>query len=224
MQQLSDFDGKILEGMVGTGRLLVPMLEAGLNIEGIDSSPDMLAACKKNCISRGLNPTLYQGEIENLDIPSKFSAIIVTLGSFMLLGNRASALAALAAFARHLDTDGRIFIDLALPIDSFKVEGVVRQYEPIQCPDSSVIMMQTSSKVDWIDQVEHTFIRYEKWRDGKLIDTELQHLQLHWFGIEEFMLCLQRCGFTDITLCANYQSGIKPSSYRDQLCFSAALA
>ena len=38
--------------MVGTGRLLIPLLEAGLNVEGIDASPDMLAMCKRNCIKQ----------------------------------------------------------------------------------------------------------------------------------------------------------------------------
>lgn len=43
IQHLSEIDGRILEGMVGTERLLIPLLEAGLNVEGIDTSPDMLA-------------------------------------------------------------------------------------------------------------------------------------------------------------------------------------
>ncbi|MBW4426801.1 MAG: class I SAM-dependent methyltransferase [Nostoc desertorum CM1-VF14] len=66
--------GRILEAMVGTGRLLIPLLEAGINVEGIDTSPDMLAACRKHCTDRNLNPVLHQGCVENLDIPGKFSA------------------------------------------------------------------------------------------------------------------------------------------------------
>lgn len=224
IQHLSKIGGRILEGMVGTGRLLIPLLEAGLNVEGIDASPDMLSACQRNCAARGLNPVLYEGSIENLNVPGKFSAIVVTFGSFMLLGDRAAAIAALQAFSRHLEPNGHIFIDLELPVSSFKAENLVQQRKPIQCPDNSVIVMQTSSWLDWMEQVEHTNIRYEKWKDGKIIDTELQHLPLHWFGREEFAMCLQQYGYTNITLCANYKDGLAPSSYRDQLCFSATLA
>jgi SAM-dependent methyltransferase len=224
IQHLSKIGGRILEGMVGSGRLLIPLLEAGLNVEGIDTSPDMLAACKRNCVARGLSPILYEGSIESLNVPGKFSAIVVTLGSFMLLGKRTAALSTLQAFARHLEPKGRIFIDLALPIDSFKTENTVNQREPIECSDNSVIVMQTSSWINWLEQVEHTLIRYEKWKDGKLIDTELQHLPLHWFGREEFMMCLRECGYTNITVCANYTDRLEPSSYHDQLCFSATLA
>ncbi len=142
----------------------------------------------------------------------------------MLLGNRADAIAALKAFAKHLEPNGRIFVDLGLPIDAFKTENIVKHRELVNCLDGSVILMQTSSQVDWIKQVENTLIRYEKWKQGKLIDTELQHLPLHWFGREEFIMCLRENGYTNITLCANHIDGLEPNSYSDQLCFSATLA
>ncbi len=224
INHLSKIGGRILEAMVGTGRLLIPLLEAGLNVEGIDTSPDMLAACRQNCHEKGLNPVLYQSSIENLDVPGKYSAIVVSFGSFMLLGNRTAAISTLRAFAKHLQPNGRIFIDLGLPIGSFKTENTVQQGKALECLDDSVIVIQTSSRIDWLEQIEHTLIRYEKWKDGKLIETELQHLPLHWFGREEFMMCLRENGYTNITLCANYKDGLEPNSYSDQLCFSATLA
>lgn len=223
IRQLCQTDGRILEAMVGTGRLLIPLLEAGLNVEGIDRSPQMLALCRENCTSRNLHPTLHQGSIENLNIPGKFHAIIVTFGSFMLLANRSAAIKALRSFAQHLEPNGRVFIDLELPIASFKTENLVKQRE-IHCPDGSLILMQSSSRIDWLAQVEHNYYRYEKWKDGKLINTELEYYPFHWFGCEEFMMCLRENGYTNIELCANYTEGLEPTSYSDQLCFCATLA
>lgn len=224
IKHLSQIGGRILEAMVGTGRLLIPLLEAGLNVEGIDSSDDMLAVCRNNCTSRGLNPVLYQGSVENLNLPSKFSAIVVSFGSFMLLEKRSAAVAALQAFARHLEPQGKIFIDLELPVEDFKTENIVKQLSPIECPDGSVIIMQFSSRIDWLNQLNMSMIRYEKWKDGQLIATELQNFPLHWFGRDEFFLCLKENGYKDITLCANYTDGIQPSSHKDTLCFTASLA
>ncbi|MEH2243187.1 hypothetical protein [Nostoc sp.] len=34
IRHLSSIGGRILEAMVGTGRLLIPLLEAGINVEG----------------------------------------------------------------------------------------------------------------------------------------------------------------------------------------------
>lgn len=156
VRHLSETGGRILEAMVGTGRLLIPLLQAGLNVEGIDTSPDMLAACRQNCIARGLNPVLYEGSIENLNVSGQFSAIVVTLGSFMLLGSRTAAISALQACTKRLEPNGKLFVDLELPIGSFKDENIVKQREPIQCVDGSVMVMQTSSWIDWMEQIEHT--------------------------------------------------------------------
>lgn len=224
IRHLSSIGGRILEAMVGTGRLLIPLLEAGINVEGIDSSPDMLAVCRKHCTGRNLNPVLYQGCVANLDIPGKYSAIAVSFGSFMLLEKRTAAVAALQAFARHLEPQGRIFIDLELPIEDFKTENIVKQRLPIDCPDGSTILLQSTSRIDWLNQLNTTVIRYEKWKEGKLVATELQNLSLHWFGRDEFIMCLRESGYKDITISANYTDGLEPSSYKDILCFSAVLA
>lgn len=223
IRHLSKIGGRILEAAVGTGRLLVPLLEAGFNVEGLDNSEEMLAYCRRHCAERHLNPVLYYGDMTTLDLPGKFSAIIVTWGSFMLLETRARAIAALRAFAKHLEPNGRIFIDLEIPVEDFKSEGQVRQLNPIECKDKSMIMMQITSHVDMLEQLNVSFLRYEKWKDGKLEATELQRFPLHWFGRDEFMMCLRENGYKDITVCANYQDDLKLSHYKDEMCFSATL-
>jgi SAM-dependent methyltransferase len=220
---LSQIGGKILEAMVGSGRLLIPLLQAGLQVEGIDSSPDMLAACRKNCADRGLSPVLHEGAIDSLALPHRYSAIVVSFGSFLLLETRSQAVAALQTFARHLEPKGHLFVDLFLPIEDFKTAQTVQQSLPIACPDGAVILMQTSAQIDWLNQLVIKLIRYEKWQDGKLVASELQRLPLHWFGKDEFVACLQANGYTNIHLCANYIDTTEPTSPQDTLCFAAQL-
>ncbi|MEH2331464.1 hypothetical protein [Nostoc sp.] len=107
----------------------------------------------------------------------------------MLLEKRTAAVSALQAFARHLEPQGRIFIDLELPIEDFKIENIVKQQSLIDCPDGSTILLQFTSSIDWLNQLNTTVIRYEKWKDGKLVATELQNLPLHWFGVKN-LLCV----------------------------------
>ena len=42
MDRLESCKGPILEPATGTGRILIPLLEKGLNVDGFDSSKDML--------------------------------------------------------------------------------------------------------------------------------------------------------------------------------------
>ncbi len=79
--RLSSCNGRILEAAVGSGRLLIPLLEAGLPVDGVDDSEDMLAACRSRCAQRGLHPRLYQARLQDLSLPDKYEAIIVPAGS-----------------------------------------------------------------------------------------------------------------------------------------------
>ena len=52
---LATISGRILEPATGTGRILIPLLEAGHEVDGVDSSPEMLAVCRRHCQDRGLD-------------------------------------------------------------------------------------------------------------------------------------------------------------------------
>ena len=45
--------GRLLEVGCGTGRLLLPLLEAGHEVDGLDASPEMLAQCRSKLEERG---------------------------------------------------------------------------------------------------------------------------------------------------------------------------
>src|SRR6187402_444599 len=53
----------------GAGRLLLPYLRAGLDVDGCDISPDMLAYCREKAMREGLAPRLYQQAMHELDLP-----------------------------------------------------------------------------------------------------------------------------------------------------------
>ncbi|YAF97367.1 MAG: hypothetical protein AB3A66_06810 [Nodularia sp. CChRGM 3473] len=113
---------------------------------------------------------------------------------------------------------------MEIPIEDFKTENIVQQRSPITCPDGSTILLQSTSQIDWLNQLNESVIRYEKWKDGQLIATELQYFPLHWFGRDEFIMCLQDNGYKEINLCANYTDSLHPNSHQDTLCFSATRA
>ncbi len=46
---LASIEGVVLEIACSTGRVLVPLLEAGYRMEGLDHSPEVLEICQYNC-------------------------------------------------------------------------------------------------------------------------------------------------------------------------------
>ena len=66
-----------LDVACGTGRLLIPWLKAGLDVEGVDISDDMLALCRERGEREGLSPTLYAQSMHELDLPRRYRTIVV---------------------------------------------------------------------------------------------------------------------------------------------------
>ena len=50
----------------GTGRLLLDYLDDGIEIDGVDVSPEMLEICRQKAQKIGLHPALYQQHLEAL--------------------------------------------------------------------------------------------------------------------------------------------------------------
>ena len=69
-RRLEQRPGVSLEVGCGTGRVLLPFLAAGFPIEGVDSSSELLASCRRKACGMGLEPVLYQQYIQELVLPN----------------------------------------------------------------------------------------------------------------------------------------------------------
>jgi SAM-dependent methyltransferase len=222
LSQLGDAGCRSLEVATGTGRLLIPLLEAGFEVDGVDNSVQMLDLCRRSCEARGLTPDLYEADIRSMSLPRVYEAIIVSFGSFMLLEDRTDAVGALENFARHLSPGGRLFIDLELPSLEDLRNGERRHVQTVQCPDGSRITVEEAVTCDLLEQVNSSLLHYERVRDGRVVETELQRLPVRWYGRHEFTSLLRETGFTGVELCADYQEGTQPTRESTHLCFSAS--
>jgi ubiquinone/menaquinone biosynthesis C-methylase UbiE len=60
----------------GTGRIVLDYLAQGIDVDGVDNSPEMLAVCRAKAQKLGLSPVLYQQRIEQLDLPRCYGTIL----------------------------------------------------------------------------------------------------------------------------------------------------
>lgn len=115
MQYIAEADGPALELACGTGRLLVPYLEAGRDVEGLDSSSEMLAICRRKAENVGRSPTLHCASMENFVIDKKYGLIFCPVASLTLLASPGALEAALANMRHHLTDGGKIAINMDRP-------------------------------------------------------------------------------------------------------------
>lgn len=204
IQRLKTIDGPILEAAVGSGRALIPFLEAGLDVRGFDRSPEMLAQCRQRCAERGLKADLRQATFEDFAYDERFGAIVVQVGTFTLIDRFEAAMAALGRFHAHLRPGGLLMVDIGSLAELTPRDGVRRWDAP-----SGDYLTMTVERVetDWVRQVFTYHLRYERWRGGKLIDTELDVMAQRAWGVEEMRLALAAAGFGDVIVSGEYARG-----------------
>ncbi|MBS4210319.1 class I SAM-dependent methyltransferase [Bacillus sp. FJAT-50079] len=211
--------GNILEPGVGTGRILIPLLEKGLKVDGFDASEEMLKICQYNCEKRGLNPKLIEGKMESVSLDTEYEAIIVPTGTFLLLHRREDSLKALNNFYNHLSNGGRLILDTFLQTDLSIDKISTRTWES---KNGDIITLETKVvEVDYINQYTISHNRYEKWSNGERIQTELERFPLRWYGIEEFKMILEQVGFENIIISADYKYGQYPTKSSQIITFEA---
>ena len=85
LELIKQYGQPVLDVGCGTGRLLLDYSQQGIDIEGVDNSPDMLAMCRQKAEKMGLIPILYHQFIEELSIPKSYQVILIPSSSIQLI-------------------------------------------------------------------------------------------------------------------------------------------
>jgi SAM-dependent methyltransferase len=202
-----------LDVACGTGRLLLPYLRAGLDVDGCDVSADMVAHCREKAEAEGLSPTLWVQPMHELEPPRRYRTIYVC-GAFGLGSTREQDAEALLRFHEYLDPGGTLLVDIEVPYasaDDWKYwlkgerhllpQEAKRPQERRPASDGSELGLSAwLVDFDPLEQRVTTEMRAERWRDGEL-ETEEEHvLTITLYFKHELLLMLERAGFDDVAV------------------------
>ncbi|MBJ82353.1 MAG: hypothetical protein CL462_05530 [Acidimicrobiaceae bacterium] len=99
-----------LDAGCGTGRLLLPFLRSGLDVDGSDVSPDMIAWCAAKAEADGLSVNLYTQAMHELDLPRRYRTVVLC-GVFGLGGDRSTDVEGLRRVHSQLESGGTLVMD-----------------------------------------------------------------------------------------------------------------
>jgi len=197
----------------GSGRLLLPCLQAGLDVDGCDYSADMLAECQKRAKKEGFTPGLYAQAMHELDLPRRYKTIFAC-GVVGLGGERQLALKAMHRCYEHLRPGGSFAFDYQVRWNDWPAwlsrlpEN--RQALPQEWPESGerkrladgseLELVTRTVAMDPLEEVAIRQIRARLWQDGALIKEEVHTQKLDDYSKNELVLMLKVAGFSDIQL------------------------
>jgi SAM-dependent methyltransferase len=200
--------GRVLELGCGTGRILLPMARAGVDVEGIDASRTMLARCREKLA--GERPEvqarvrLQEGDVRDFDLGAQFALIIAP---FRVLQHQTTVddqIRCLQCVARHLRPGGRFLFDVFNPLFSRMVAA-----DGAEWPDTSELTLRDGRKmrrafrirrVRWLDQVNEVELVYYV-TAGDQEERYIHGFDMRWYLRSELSHLLARTGFREV---ANY--------------------
>jgi SAM-dependent methyltransferase len=107
--------GSALELGCGTGRLLWPLRQAGLAVEGLDQSQAMLDRCRQNGQALGLSGALHHGDWRDFDLGRVYQCLLLPFNGLQHLTQPADLEAFFRCARSHLQPGGLFGLDVHLP-------------------------------------------------------------------------------------------------------------
>jgi SAM-dependent methyltransferase len=107
---------RVLELGCGTGRVTIPIAQAGVEVFGLDNSPAMLAVAERKAKAAGVgNVAWCQGNMASFKLDGSFGLVIIPFRSFLLLLTVEQQRSCLACVRDHLVEDGRLALNIFNP-------------------------------------------------------------------------------------------------------------
>lgn len=189
--------GPVLEPMCGTGRFLIPFLQRGIEIDGIDASPHMLAVCQQSCTEQGLPVQLYQQLIQEVDLERRYGYIFLPDRAISLLYDKSVALQCLRRLYNHLLPGGKLALDVQTP-DSLAFVTEEWQSDSTILPDGSTIVNHVLFQWEEGRSILRAISKHELFVNDERQETELNTYIERFYTPSEFAHLLATVGFVDI--------------------------
>ncbi len=173
--------GPVVELAVGTGRIAIPVAQAGVSVIGVDTSPEMLAIARAAGEEAGVADRLelHLGDLRDPPVSERVPLVICPFRSLLHMETEDEKLDALVAARSLLQPDGRYVFDVFAP--------------------SREDIDETHDR--WLEREPGIFER-AVWDEGsRTLSLSVRSgdasatFGLHWLSAPEWLLLLTRAGF-----------------------------
>jgi SAM-dependent methyltransferase len=199
--EAAESDGPVLELGCGTGRVTIPIAEAGIDVTGLDSSEAMLEVALRKAQDRpaGERPTLLHSDMRDFSLDRRFGLVIIPFRGFLSLLTVEDQLRTLRNVRRHLAPGGRLVFNVFVPdLDTLVEESDSAQHlRDVTDPESGrVSVLWHRSTYDNHNQIIDTTVIVDRLDEGgTVVERFYRDFQLRYAHRWEIHHLLEVCGF-----------------------------
>ena len=191
--------GPVLDIACGTGRILLPCLQAGVDIEGLDLFEPMLRTLRAKGAALGLSPRLHQADMSDFSLSRRFGLVMIPFNAFIHNMTQEAQIRCLQLCREHLLPGGNLTFDTFFPALEFvSTPKSTRVLEgEIPHPQTGLPMrMYDTRTIDRVGQVFHSLNEIELLAaDGSVQTVHRSEDFSRFFYKHELELLLRVAGF-----------------------------
>lgn len=210
---------KILEPLCGSGRFLIPFMEKGFDIIGIDLSAEMLDKLRQ----KSPNAQVFQIDITTYSPKEKFDYILITSGSVSLFTDIIQCKNILLKMREILKQEGKFVFAVdtvanrCVDDDEYKVSVSVKTKEGYD------LILKSKNYYDEQSQTQFSPGVYELYNGTELLQQEFMDFQTHLYKYGEMEIVLREAGFTRIKTYSSFEKEIAVNDCCEMFLFECSL-
>jgi SAM-dependent methyltransferase len=212
---------RVLELGCGTGRITVPLAEAGSRLDfdavGLDSQPEMLRRAQKHRLDLPSDTQkrldFVRGDMGTWTADTRFDLIVIPCSSISHVLSLQDQIAVWKCAHRNLEAGGRFVVEVTMPnmaafADSFSIpartplEVDVDNYD--ETDGTRLIRKKTTQYLSHEQRAQIRFM-YEKYRHGRAVESYIDDFTSHVFFPRELNLLFIHSGFEVETTYGDYR-------------------
>lgn len=207
----------VLDLGCGTGSILLPLAQQGLDCVGVDLSAEMLAAAEHKAREAGLSVRLACQDMTELELGESFDCILSLCDCMNYLTEDGQLEEALRHIAAHLKKDGIFIFDMNT---EYKFRELFGQNTFAAAEDNAAYIWENLYDAD--EKINEYYVSFfTKQENGLYARTEEFHYE-RAYSIDEVKAALEASGLELLSVSDGYRFA-PPQAESERLLFAAKL-
>lgn len=209
---------KILEPLCGSGRFLIPFLERGFDISGIDLSTEMLAKLNQ----KAPNAKVFQKDILEYDSKEKYDYIFISSGSVSLFTDMNLCRRILCKMKNLLKQNGKFVFAVDTIADRCPDDSDYKTSISVKTKEGYELILKGKNYYDEKTHTQYSPSIYELYNGTKLLQQEEMDFQTHLYELGEIEPYLSEIGFTKVNVYSSYDKEIAENNQTEMFLYECS--
>lgn len=191
--------GPVLDIACGTGRILLPCLADGVDIEGLDLFEPMLKTLRAKADALKLSPVIHRADMCDFLLPRRFALAMIPFNAFIHNMTQEAQISCLTRCREHLLPGGMLVFDTFFP--SLEIVGAPQNTRVLEGefphPETGLPMrLYDTRSFDRVAQEQHSLNEIELLNaDGSVQAVHRSEVRSRYIYKQEMALLLRIAGY-----------------------------